>query len=136
MIYEATFAVQGKPQGKARHRINKYGIIYTPQKTKTYENDIATEYIIKYGSEKFDGFISIDVLAMFKPPKKTSKKKYNEIENTPYPFKPDGDNILKAVLDALNNVAWKDDCAVVNMSIRKIYFSENKLFIKIKKIFS
>ena len=35
--------------------------------------------------------------------------------------KPDSDNILKAVADALNGVAYHDDVQVLDMHITKIY---------------
>jgi len=35
--------------------------------------------------------------------------------------KPDGDNILKAVADALNGVCYKDDKCLIKMSIEKFY---------------
>ena len=33
--------------------------------------------------------------------------------------KPDIDNVLKLVMDALNGAAWKDDCCVTDVRIRK-----------------
>ena len=35
--------------------------------------------------------------------------------------KPDADNILKAVCDALNGFAWKDDAQVIEAHVRKVY---------------
>ncbi len=36
-------------------------------------------------------------------------------------YTPDGDNILKAVADALNGVCYKDDKCLIKMSIEKFY---------------
>lgn len=36
-------------------------------------------------------------------------------------YTPDGDNILKAVADALNSVCYKDDKCLIKMSIEKFY---------------
>lgn len=33
--------------------------------------------------------------------------------------KPDADNLAKAVLDALNGIAWADDCQVCELNIKK-----------------
>lgn len=34
-------------------------------------------------------------------------------------YKPDLDNVAKLVLDALNRVAWADDCQIVQLSVSK-----------------
>ena len=46
--------------------------------------------------------------------------------------KPDIDNVLKVVLDALNGVAYKDDSRVVAVSARKVYSMTPKLVIEMK----
>ena len=38
--------------------------------------------------------------------------------------RPDGDNYLKGVLDALNGILWTDDARIVDMSCHK-YYSEH-----------
>ncbi|MBQ2175307.1 MAG: RusA family crossover junction endodeoxyribonuclease, partial [Alphaproteobacteria bacterium] len=35
--------------------------------------------------------------------------------------KPDLDNLTKALLDALNDIAWHDDAQIVDLQIRKEY---------------
>jgi Holliday junction resolvase RusA-like endonuclease len=35
--------------------------------------------------------------------------------------KPDADNIMKAIADALNGIAYKDDSQIVNVTITKWY---------------
>ena len=46
--------------------------------------------------------------------------------------KPDIDNVLKIVLDALNGVAYKDDSRVVMVSAKKVYSYDPKLVIEMK----
>lgn len=46
--------------------------------------------------------------------------------------KPDVDNVLKAVLDALNGVAYKDDSRVVHVAASKFYSNDPKIVIRIK----
>ena len=45
--------------------------------------------------------------------------------------KPDADNIAKAVCDALNGIAYKDDSQVVDLTVRKYYskFPRVQVFI-------
>lgn len=45
----------------------------------------------------------------------------------PYPsVKPDVDNLIKAVLDALNKVIWKDDCQICVLNVSKTYANDGK----------
>lgn len=45
--------------------------------------------------------------------------------------KPDIDNITKAVLDALNKVAYKDDAAIVQFSVEKFYSDNPRVEVTI-----
>ena len=48
--------------------------------------------------------------------------------------KPDIDNIMKAVLDALNGVAYYDDSQVCKVNFMKMYSEDPRLKILIKKV--
>ena len=48
--------------------------------------------------------------------------------------KPDGDNILKAVADALNGVCYKDDKNIVKMSIEKFYSDMPRIDVIIQEV--
>ena len=36
-------------------------------------------------------------------------------------FRPDGDNVLKAVCDGINGVVWADDVQAVDQRVTKVY---------------
>ncbi len=119
------FVVLGAPQGKARPRFSrKSGTVYTPKKTANYEKKIAAEYR-RNGGPMFPAgtYVSVHVKAIFPIPQSWSKaKKQEAIDDLLRPDKkPDIDNILKVVLDALNGVAYEDDKQVVCISCQKIY---------------
>ena len=129
------FEVPGTIVGKERPRVNTYTLtVYTPNKTKDYENLIIQYFYINHpGAIAFEGRVKISVIAYFKIPKSTSKK-YREkmIANEISPTKkPDADNIGKVVLDALNKVAFKDDNQVSSLFIEKRY-SEDEEKIEIE----
>ena len=120
-----SFTVHGEPQGKARPRaVKQSGIVrvYTPQKTKDYEREIAAVYRTQC-SGMFSGAVAIEIHAYYGIPKRTSRKKVLDmISDKERPIKkPDGDNVAKAVCDALNGVAYKDDSQVVDLTVRKYY---------------
>lgn len=56
------------------------------------------------------------------------------LNNTISPTKkPDIDNIVKIVLDAMNELAFKDDTQITKLEVEKIYGIEEKLQIKIEE---
>lgn len=123
-----TFIVEGKPQGKARartfydKRVGKMQSI-TPEQTKDYESLIRWSYKAAGGKYLGEKLISVDIQAFYPIPKSFSKAKRNDaiFERIRPTTKPDLDNCAKAVLDALNGVAFYDDSQVVDLTIRKFY---------------
>ena len=119
------FIVDGKPQGKQRPRFSRISkTVYTPTKTAKYEKQIAKAYTDSGGKcIPADCYVSVSVSAFFPIPKSYSKKKREDCrERRLRPDKkPDMDNILKVVLDALNEVAYEDDKQVVELIGRKYY---------------
>lgn len=57
--------------------------------------------------------VTLRIIARYLPPKSVSKKrKFDMLEGRELPLKkPDMDNIVKVVADALNGVAYHDDTA-------------------------
>ena len=135
MIYE--FEVPGKIVGKGRPRLNSYtGIVYTPTKTKDYETLVEQYFLIKYPRFKqLEGRIKVSIIAYFMIPKATKKSDINEmLENNISPTKkPDIDNIVKIILDAMNKFAFKDDTQITKLDIEKKYGIEEKIYIKIEE---
>lgn len=120
------FEVGGMPVGKARPRVTFRGghaRAYTTERTREYEERVRAAYLKAYGNKKLDGAIQVDVIAYFEPPKSASKKKRAAMLDweIPYTKKPDTDNILKAVTDALNGVAYGDDSYIIAVYGFKCY---------------
>ncbi len=129
------FEVPGEIVGKERPRVNMYtGRVYTPGKTKDYEFLVQQYFKMKYPRyEMLEGRLSINIIAYLKIPKSTSKAKVEEmLENKISPTKkPDIDNIIKIVLDALNKMAFRDDSQVTKIEVEKIYGPVEKIKVKI-----
>ena len=132
-MYE--FEVEGKIVGKQRPRVNMYtGNVYTPNKTKDYEEWIKQSFFLKYPRyEVLENRVKIEIVAYLKIPQKTSKANTESMLNDEIsPLKkPDIDNIGKVVLDALNDLVIKDDVQVSKISIEKKYGEQEKLYIKV-----
>ena len=134
MIYE--FEVPGKITGKGRPRVNSYtGIVYTPTKTKDYESLIEQYFLLKYPRFKqIEQRTKVSIIAYFDIPKSTKKSDIegmlnNEISPTK---KPDIDNIVKIVLDAMNKFAFKDDTQITKLEVEKKYGNEEKIVVNIE----
>ena len=138
-----TFFVPGQPQGKARARTVSHGGFthsYTPKKTKVYEESIRDTYVLSGGKHLLGNVpVNVSITAVFRVPKSyTKKEKALCYSGKRLPLvKPDVDNITKAVLDALNGVAWHDDSQVVAVDVVKLYEQEpdhEGLFINIRSV--
>lgn len=128
------FIVEGDPQGKARPRFSRRSeTVYTPSKTAKYEKEIRDSFLAAGGKMIPDGsYVTVAVDAYFKIPKSYIKGKRWACEcniNRP-DKKPDIDNVLKVVLDALNKIAYADDKQVVEVWCRK-WYSRSSGFLKI-----
>ena len=135
MIYE--FEVPGRVVGKGRPRINtNTGITYTPTPTKDYETLIQQYFLVKYPRYKpIENRVKVEVVAYLAIPKSTPKKNIdNMLNNEISPTKkPDIDNILKVILDALNKFAYYDDNLVCKIEVEKRYSMDEKIYIKIEE---
>lgn len=65
-------------------------------------------------------------------PKSWSNRRRKAIVGEPHVFKPDCDNLLKFIGDALNGMAWEDDAWIYEASIEKIYSLEPRTIIVIQ----
>lgn len=135
------FTVEGKPQGKARARTfyNKaMGRMQsiTPEQTKSYESLIRWSYKAAGGEYLGEKTLQVDIQAFYPIPQAFSKvKRNNAINGDIRPTtKPDCDNIIKVVLDALNGVAYYDDKQVISVSCNKYYGESGCLKIELKEL--
>ena len=130
------FEVPGEPRGKGRPRFTKEGHAYTDSETRAYEEKIVAYYRMALGGFRWpdSAFISVEVTAHYPIPKSATKAAVEAMQaGRMLPSrKPDIDNVLKIVLDALNGEAYKDDSRVVNVSASKVYSHTPKLVIEMK----
>lgn len=129
----AEFVIHAAPIGKARPRVTTHGT-YTPKKTKDYELLVRAEYQRQSGAWFGESALAVHIAAYFPIPQskpKTIRVKMLAGEIRPT-VKSDSDNIAKAVLDALNGIAYKDDSQVVSLFVEKWYNPEPAVIVKIQ----
>ena len=114
--------IPGVPVGKGRPRMTRTGHAYTPEKTRLYEDKIALfGHQAMGGKRPLEGYLTIQVEAVFPVPESWSKKKMKmALDGKLFPGRPDIDNILKAI-DGLNGVVWKDDAQIILAVVSKRY---------------
>lgn len=131
------FVITGKPVAKARPRVLKNGITYTPKKTKDYEELVQDVYKLQVGEDLGESALLVEIDFYFTIPKSYTKKRRMAIERgeEAYTKKPDLDNLAKTITDALNGLAYKDDSQIIEMRLKKLYSSEDKVVVAIEELF-
>lgn len=135
---EISFTVFGDPiiQKRARFsRIGKFVKTYDPSAED--KRDFASVAKTYAPEEIISTPVVLEVICYFKRVKshyRTGKYSDQLKPNAPtlHTKKPDGDNVLKGVGDALTGLFFKDDCIIWKMSIEKYYDEEPRTEIQIQ----
>lgn len=123
------FTIPGKPIAQARARAVRranYVTMYDPKLSRQYKTIVATYAKQAYPLQPIDSAVKV-VIDLFLPiPTSFNKRRKQEaIEGKLRPTKkPDYDNLVKGVQDAMNGICYTDDCQIVDAVISK-YYSEN-----------
>lgn len=137
---EIYFTVPGTPVGKGRPKFARRGnfvTAYTPEKTASYENlvKLAAAEAMK-GTELITGPVKVRIFLFVTPPASWSnKKRINALNGGIFPTsKPDLDNSAKLALDACNEIVWKDDKQVVDLTVRKRYAEQARAMVHVQEL--
>jgi Holliday junction resolvase RusA-like endonuclease len=121
------FTIPGDPRGKGRPRattIGGHARMFTDSKTASYENLVKLAASRALGDRApLDCPLTVVVTVRMTPAASSSaKKRVAMLSGAIAPTKlPDLDNVVKAVLDGCNKVAFRDDALVVSLIARKQY---------------
>ncbi len=139
-IFSVTFFVPGQPVGKGRPRAARRGShiqLYTPEKTASYESLVATAaHGAMRGAAPITGACHVEMDIRLAVPLSWSAKKRNQaLEGLVFPTKkPDMDNVLKAVFDAINGIVWEDDVQAVYVQAVKRYSAIPGVSVQVKSV--
>jgi Holliday junction resolvase RusA-like endonuclease len=116
--------IPGKPTGKGRAR-HGAGRTFTPRETTLAEETIRAIWRDE-GSPRIEGPVELTVeLCVTRPRSHYTAKGSLSTEGKrhakPSRQKPDVDNALKLVMDALNTLAWRDDVEIVSATVRRLW---------------
>lgn len=127
-----SFKVMGEPVGKGRPRVTarggKFAHAYTPKRTKEYEDKVRFEFMAST-CEKMPVYakgipLKVEATIAFSIPQSYSKKKQEQCrKGLIVPTKkPDIDNVLKCVFDAIGgDYCFHDDAQITEVAAEKIY---------------
>lgn len=126
---EAMIVIQipGVPVGKGRPRFARRGAFvqtYSPEKTQNYEAVVRMAAMdAMQGRPPLDVPLRVNLDIVMPVPASFSRKKRDaaladDIRPT---TKPDVDNVMKGVLDAMNSIVWVDDKQIVSGTFEKRY---------------
>jgi Holliday junction resolvase RusA-like endonuclease len=122
------FFVPGEPVAQGRPRMTTvcgHPTAYDPAKSRDYKQMarvFAQEAV--QGKPLLDEAVALKVVVLRSIPRSFSKKKQKACQNGAIcpTSKPDLDNFLKAIKDAMTGVVWRDDSLVVEyLGCKKIY---------------
>ena len=104
--------------GKQRPRMTKGGHVYTPKETEDAEKLIRGEWLKQHGTKhaSHDGPVYLDVTTRRELAKSNPKRNAGKSDTG----KPDFDNVLKLVCDALNGITYQDDKQIVCSNVLKL----------------
>lgn len=124
-----SFTVYGEPVAQGRPRFSTQGGFaraYDPKKSKDFKQYVKLAASDYRPQSLLEGPLALEV-KVFKSSLKSfsqKKKKAAEVGELRPLTKPDVDNFVKGIKDALKSIIWKDDSQVVDLHVSK-WYSEN-----------
>ena len=101
--------IPGRPIPKARARVTRYSV-YTPKRCRQYEAYVADEAMLAMlGKDLLTGPVEVHARLYLPMPRSWSSRRRERTRGSLHTVKPDLDNFLKTLLDAMNTRVFKDD---------------------------
>lgn len=128
------FELDTEPVAKSRPRFGD-NRVYTPSKTRLFENTVAVEYQRRFARLQFNGPVKLTVFLGYEPPKSLSKKKRQQLIGKLRDKKPDIDNLEKSIMDGLQKGgAFRDDGQVAIAYSVKYYAERYSIKIELEEM--
>lgn len=124
---ELTAFISGTPKGQPRPRAFARGnraAVYDPGTAEGWKGQIALAVQGLLPPAPIAGPVYVSITFYLPRPKRLMRKKDPD-EEIPHTGKPDLDNLVKAVFDALTQVGlWEDDSQVYSSVVHKVYVAK------------
>ena len=130
------FTIPGVARGKQRPRATRQGRVYTPKETVNQEAYIKMlAATAMRGFAPFGGPLEATFIISVAIPKSFTRRDRERIEKRDlWPTsKPDIDNVVKLLCDAMNGICYGDDKQIVDLLVTKSYAANAQTMVMIKK---
>lgn len=140
MTTSISFVIPGTAVAKGRPKFARRGAFvtaYTPAKTVDYEKVVKAQAVAAMaGRAPIDGPVEANVHILVIPPASWSKKKRAQaLEGALKPTsKPDIDNTIKGIFDAMNDIVWCDDKQVCVLRATKSYAIAARVVVSVREM--
>ncbi len=119
------FQINARPQPKERPYLIRGNKRRTPPRTVNFELTVAAEFRAQHPfHELFTGPVGMSVDIQFRRPKTVAKGYWHTNPG-------DASNIVKAIEDGLNRVAWVDDRQVAKQDVEKHWGDSDRIIVSI-----
>ena len=123
MKTEHRIFVNGIPKAQPRPRMASNGHVYNPDSADAWKEEIKAAFIANR-TKQITEPVHLKVYFFMPVPKGMKIERKND-RYVPHIKKPDTDNLLKAVMDAMTEAwVWKDDALVYWTEAAKFYASD------------
>lgn len=127
-----TIEIPGTPYAKKRHR-SAGRRTFNPPENVAYDRRVGM-IAMQHFRAPITGPVKLTILCTFEPPQSWSKKKAAAHVGRYHTQKPDMDNLEKAVMDALNGIAYLDDKQVADKVARKVWGPVARTVVQIEAL--
>ena len=114
------------PVPKGRPRFTRTGHAFTDKKTLQAEAAIRNAALAEWGKKPFEGAVELVIQFTFKKPKSNKKNLHTQ--------RPDLDNCAKLVSDAINGIAFLDDCQVISIACTKGWGERGEIVLLVDEV--
>ena len=116
-----TIIIPGRPAAWQRARSNGKVRFDSPEQSRNKLTIGQIGAAAMAGRPPLECAVEVMVAAYWQWPKSMSEKKRRVYGSQYFTARPDGDNIMKLLGDALNGIVWRDDAQIVTATVSKRY---------------
>ena len=133
------FTIYGEPVAQGRPRattIAGRARMYDPSKSRGYKEYVKLAASDYAPATLLEGPLVLEIKIYRCIPKKLNKREQVQAEAGILrpTTKPDVDNYVKGIKDALNKVIWKDDSQIVSITAGKFYSQKPRIEVKVQAL--
>ncbi len=128
-----SFTCDFRAISKSRPRFSK-GRTFTPQKTVAFERAVGFACNAAMAGQPMTTPCRMEVYALFQPPKSWPKWKQAAAIGKPYVCASDADNMIKAIADGLNGIAYDDDKQLAHVAMERFYGERDSFRVNIMEL--